>query len=169
MLLGQRLQLEDITTRALDEMTTFTTDNGLEIKCDFIMNGSGARPNSSLVQSLDPTAVDKQGYVRVNADLTVKSPELSRYYAIGDLNDKAGGKTYLAATAQVPALVANVVAQANRSTKRKDAAEPMAIMSVPLGPKGGATQLPFGTFGSFTTTMVKGKGLFLPNFNATYA
>lgn len=168
VLLGDKLVLEDDHTGPLPEVTKLTTESGVEIEADFILNGFGSRPNTDLIKQLDPQAVNAEGFVKVNDDLTIKSKIFSKYFAVGDINELPGGKTYMAATNQVPVAAANLMVDLTRIGSKKKVSPPPKVMAVPLGSKGGAIQLPFATLGEWTVSMIKGKTLFVSNFVSTY-
>lgn len=168
VILGQKIAMEDDSTRPLPSLTRFTTESNEEIEADFVFNGFGSRPNSDLVKQIDVDAVNEQGFVRVNDDLTIKSDIVPHLYAVGDVNELPGGKTYMAATGQAPVAAANILVNITDIGRKKKISPPPAVMAIPLGAKGGAIQLPFATLGEWTVSLIKGKTLFVSQFASTY-
>jgi pyruvate/2-oxoglutarate dehydrogenase complex dihydrolipoamide dehydrogenase (E3) component len=168
VIFGQKVSMEDDSTRPLPGLTKFTTNSGEEIEADFVFNGFGSRPNTDLIKQIDGDAVNADGFVKVNDDLTIKSSVVPHLYAVGDVNELPGGKTYMAATGQAPVAAANILVNVTDIGKKQKVSPPRAVMAIPLGAKGGAIQLPFATLGEWTVSLIKGRTLFVSSFTSMY-
>jgi pyruvate/2-oxoglutarate dehydrogenase complex dihydrolipoamide dehydrogenase (E3) component len=142
----------------LSEAVEISTPAG-PLKTDFVLIASGGKPNTQL---LPDAALDDSKRIKVNAQsLRVEHAELDKWFAIGDANNAPGSKTYMSASAQAPAVAANIVAALFQSNTIKAYKPPGAIMVVPIGTSGGASQLSIVVLGEWVTSLAKGKGLLL--------
>ncbi|KZO96629.1 FAD/NAD(P)-binding domain-containing protein [Calocera viscosa TUFC12733] len=71
------------------EKTVFHTTQGRTIEAQYVYLATGNVPNSSLVASIDPSAISKNGCIRVRPTFQVDStdPRLARVFAVGDVAD----------------------------------------------------------------------------------
>ena len=171
---------EGTSTGPLSSPQTFSTKAGKTISnVDYVQLSFFGKPNSSIVSSADGSAVDASGFIKTDpATFRVQSSKLTRHFALGDVSNLRPGLTHAqAANAQAPTLAGNLLALAKANAEGKDASKvalkpfkPMpTLIVVPFGPNGGVSQLPFmGTFGEWVTGLIKGKSLFLSNFDGMY-
>ncbi|EPQ30492.1 uncharacterized protein PFL1_02018 [Pseudozyma flocculosa PF-1] len=161
---------------------TFKTKNkGVEIHADYLLDGTGGKPNTSLVASVDASVLNGVGAIKVDAALRVKSDgsssafDWSRYLATGDCNDLPCAKTWFAAEGQAKTAAHNVLelikAEGGPTAshpKVQDASIPPNMIVVPLGKRGGASQLFFVSLGGWFTSLAKGNSLFVSQFKGYY-
>lgn len=176
ILFEDSVEADSLPTGPLDEVKTFKTKNGKSVQADFVLVGTGGKPNTSLVKSVDPSVINSRGQVTVNPDLSVKSdkPLWKNYFVVGDANDAPVPKTSFMAGNHAGHTAKNILALVNAESKgtkgqtKPAPGSPGNMISVPLGKSGGASYLFFATVGGWLTGMMKGKTLFLGNFNAFF-
>ncbi|PWN50753.1 FAD/NAD(P)-binding domain-containing protein [Violaceomyces palustris] len=150
----------------------FKTLKGFELSSDLVIDGRGGRPNTSLVSTSYPDAVDERGQIKASRNLVAKCAQLSNYLVVGDANDLPVPKTAFVAQMQGKLAADNVRALVlgggQDVSKLKEFGNPPSVMMVTLGPKGGASKVYSLTFGEWFTSLIKGKGLFVSQFKANY-
>ncbi|KDN53273.1 FAD/NAD(P)-binding domain-containing protein [Tilletiaria anomala UBC 951] len=170
------------STGSLEAARTFTTAKGTSVgDVDFALLSFSGKPNSQLVSAFDASAVDPATqWVRVDEQslhvLSDDAGKMQRYFALGDVSDAPGGKLVAQINNQGPVIAANIAALVRSSSSKAatagiklNAYKPLpTFIAVPLGPAGGAIQTPIATLGEWTVSLIKGKGLFLSNFQSLY-
>lgn len=136
-----------------------TTETGEELTADVWFRCFGVAPQSGYLRGALAEQVDDTGSVRVDDRLRVAGDD--RVFALGDVSN-ADRKTAGAAGAEARVLVQNLralITGEGESTGYQ--AGPPAIV-LPLGPTGGASQLPGrdGVVDAATTSQIKGQSLF---------
>lgn len=171
--------LQSSAQKLLKEPLKLTLSDGSTIETDFLFIGTGGAPNVSAVpeealseaiagvkgsrQPVKRVAID-QGTLRVQYE-----PLKERWFCLGDASNSNDSKTSIAATAHVPIVSSQIVGQVTQSKKGvKQHTKAMNVISVPIGPNGGATQLIWPVFGEWVTGMAKAKGLLLNLFVPVY-
>lgn len=95
---GKRLQ--DIAQEGLDQLGvevvlndrtisdntegTIKLKSGRTLECDFLVNCTGQKPNSSILETVAPNAISSDG-IKVLPTLQIQDPALPNIYAIGDV------------------------------------------------------------------------------------
>lgn len=154
------------------EPRTFTSEKGEEISADFILLCSGGRPNTSWLQQSHPDIVDPStSLIKVGPTFELSTKGWDRYYAVGDASNSPGPKVSFMAAQHAPLLATNLVTsiKGESEARLKKAGGPaMTVISVPLGKSGGASYLGFGSVGAWLTGAVKGKSLFVGQFEGWF-
>lgn len=183
--LGARIILEDgvdlegiTTTGPLGENRTFTTEKGEKINADFVLVGSGGKPNTEWISAIDPSIVDPatkllkvDPFFKIDPSSPSSSSKWDRYYAMGDAASTPGPKTSFMASNHAPILAHNisVATKGEPDSKLKKAPGPPGnIIVVPLGKSGGASHLMLFSVGGWITSLVKGKTLFVSQFEGWF-
>lgn len=172
LIFDDSLATDNLRTGPLSRVETFTTSKGATITADYVLISSGGRPNTHWIQALDPSIIDSSGHIKVTPTFSIDSPNWARYYAIGDAANTPGPKTSFMAGQHAPALAHNIVSAIRNqpvSKLKKAAPPPGNMIVVPLGKSGGASHLMFFSAGSWTTSLMKGKTLFLSNFKGWFS
>ncbi|WWD18057.1 hypothetical protein CI109_102504 [Kwoniella shandongensis] len=149
---------------------TLTLASGKKIKADYVFLSVGNKPNSSIVQKTDPSAITS-GLVAVDPYLRVvskndNSPLGKNYYAIGDVSSAPGAKTAWNAGLSAKAAAVNLVNEIQgKSLVRYDPGT-FSGLFVPVGPADGAGSLTIPYLGTWTVgggmvKSAKGKALFV--------
>lgn len=75
-----------LNDRVISENTegTIKLKSGRTLDCDFLVNCTGQKPNSSILESIAPNAVSADG-IKVLPTLQIQDPSLPNIYAIGDV------------------------------------------------------------------------------------
>jgi NADH dehydrogenase FAD-containing subunit len=146
---------------------SITLPGGKTIEADLVFPVIGSRPQAQLlgtvgdVQFAPDGRAEQDGWMRPSKS----SPNL---FVIGDALSAGDAMTIVAVARQVPWLVKSLkaVLQGKAVESQKPYTPwPLAPILVPLGPKLGASVLPFGkkgmAVGHFMTSKIKGKDLFL--------
>ncbi|ETV90382.1 hypothetical protein H310_14833 [Aphanomyces invadans] len=168
LVLGERLPSREAAHGF--EKKTIQTDKGTIIEADVQIVAAGSSPNSSLIQSLDPSLLTAHGAVKVTASLQLDDPRYSTIFAIGDINNHPTPKLAYNGKLQATHLVKELAALIKRGGSGEVA--PYVTGSVegifiPLGPAGGVGQLPlFGgvVVGNFAVRLLKAKDYFASQF-----
>ncbi|SNX82865.1 related to AIF1 - mitochondrial cell death effector [Melanopsichium pennsylvanicum] len=172
IILNDSLSLDGLSTGSLGETKTFKTEKGETISADFLLLGYGGKPSTDWIKSIDPSIVDPQtGLIKVNNTFSVTAPRWESYFAVGDAANTPGLKTSFMAGQHAPLVAHNVVAAVKneKTDKLKRAGgPPMNVILVPLGKSRGASYMGFMSVGGWMTAMVKGKSLFLSQFEACF-
>lgn len=144
----------------LSGLRTITLTSGQKVLADYVFAGTGNAPNSSLVSSADPSAINEAGYVAVDDQLRILAgPSMgSGYYALGDVANTGGRKTAGQANLEARRLASILLAHIKCESKgHEPRAKPYAVSSmratlIPLGngPGGvGAGVLELGWLGTW--------------------
>nr|AOR51863.1 ubiquinone-NADH dehydrogenase [Phaffia rhodozyma] len=146
---------------------------GKIIDADLIFNTTGTKTNTSLIAAADANVLDPNGLVKVDAHLRIV-PSLDggffdgkTYFAIGDCAASLGPQTYFKAKNDATFAAKNILASIFKKSLTAIKA-PLDVIVVPIGTTGGAGKVPFGIVGAWPTSLIKGKGLFISNFDSLY-
>lgn len=174
---GVRLILNDfintysLRNGPLDSVQTFTTSTGESISADYVLLTSGGKPNTKWLQSLDSSMINSDGLIKVSPTFNILAPGWDRFFAVGDAASTPGPKTSFMASQHAPLAAHNVVASIKGETEskwKKAGGPPGNVLLVPVGTSGGASQLFFLSVGSWMTSLIKGKTLFLSTFEGWF-
>jgi NADH dehydrogenase FAD-containing subunit len=140
-----------------------STEEGHKLTADIWFRCFGVSPKTDYLRGSLAEARDANGYVGVDEHLRVSGHD--RVFAIGDISD-ADLNMAGTAGAQAEAVVATIAALIT-GTGEAIAYQPLpAIIAVPIGPEGGAGQLPGidGIAGPEVIADVKGRALLIDNY-----
>lgn len=155
---------------------TLTTDQGTVIVSDAQLVCIGMKPNIDLMT--DPECIENGRFIKVKDTMEVDHPDSETYknvFVIGDASNHPTPKLAYWAGEQGKHLAKCMAANIQSGTAFQPYVPPAAeALFLPLGPKGGAGQLPMGKdgmiVGNFMTRMMKSKdlftGMFWKNLNA---
>ncbi|KAI9311170.1 hypothetical protein BX666DRAFT_1998620 [Dichotomocladium elegans] len=132
-------------------------------KFDLVILAFGNRPNSGW---LDKHLVSTEGFVKVKPTLQVDEAGFENVYAIGDVADIKEAKMAAFTIKHAAVVGANIASaiKGQKPSKCYTAGGPMMVIT--MGKKHGVALLPFGVFGDWFTTLVKGKSLFVEKYRA---
>ncbi|MEV1000613.1 FAD-dependent oxidoreductase [Nonomuraea sp. NPDC050202] len=133
------------------------TEAGEKLTADVWFRCFGVVPRTDYLRGELAEARDGQGYVRVDSSLRVLGQE--RVFAIGDISDADRNMAGFAGQ-QGELLAANLRAQITGEGDMVAYERRPALILVPLGPDGGAGQLPGqGVIGAEATAEIKGRAM----------
>jgi NADH dehydrogenase FAD-containing subunit len=115
------------------------TEGGETLTADIWFRAFGVAPATDYLRGTLAGARDANGYIHVDEYLRVAGHE--HVYAIGDISDADRNMAGMAG-AQAELLAANLRAQLTGEGERTAYAAWPPVIAVPLGPEGGAGQLP---------------------------
>ncbi|KAK4048629.1 hypothetical protein OIV83_004599 [Microbotryomycetes sp. JL201] len=96
------------------------TLDGRTIEADFVINATGQTPNSGLLKTFAPQAVNDSGYISVKSTFQVDAPGCETVFALGDIADSGAPKAARPGMVQAGIVARNVVSllgvEANPST-----------------------------------------------------
>ncbi|GAA0377420.1 hypothetical protein Acor_43250 [Acrocarpospora corrugata] len=139
-----------------------TTEAGDQLTADIWFRCFGVVPRTDYLTGQLAAARTDRGYVHVDDYLRVGG--VDRVYAIGDIAD-ADRDTVGSANAQAELVSANIRNEITGAAERLAYQQVPAMVIVPLGPDGGAGQLPgMGVFGAGTASGIKGKTMFMDTY-----
>jgi apoptosis-inducing factor 2 len=118
---------------------TVTTEAGTRIEADIWFRTHGIAPVTDYLADDLAMARTSHGYLEVTPQLQVRGFE--HVYALGDIADIDINRAGVAAR-QAPVVAANITAQISGSEDRAAYAPGPPVILLPLGPAGGASQLP---------------------------
>ncbi|KAE8147815.1 hypothetical protein BDV25DRAFT_159519 [Aspergillus avenaceus] len=114
VVLGQRVNVsEDVDVKKI------TLSSGETVACDYLVNCTGQRPNSTLIQSISPTSVSESGHIKVRPTLQIANTSLNQIYAAGDVVDLDNIKNGRAAVQQAGIVAENIV-RSIKSQKQRE-------------------------------------------------
>ncbi|TNY23268.1 hypothetical protein DMC30DRAFT_45063 [Rhodotorula diobovata] len=150
---------------------TFHLDNGETVEADFVFVAFGSTPNTGFVGEFDPQALNEKKQVKVRPSFQVEGHD--HLFAIGDITSVPETKLVAHAKNHGAVAAANVLAfiraSANGTSASTKSYKPgPQIMLVCVGSKGGSGQLFGWTVGSWFTSFVKSKSLFVSDFKKLY-
>ncbi|KAE8210070.1 hypothetical protein CF327_g6004 [Tilletia walkeri] len=169
VLLGDSVDLPEGTkTGTLEETLSFTSKNGTDIPdVDFVVVATGTKPAADLWAQADPASVT-DGQAKVDhKSLRAESTVLTNWFAAGDVASLPGNKTLVNARTGGGVAAANIVSLI-KGGKESSKFSVMNVTVVPLGLNGGASSMFGWVIGGFLTSIIKGKSLFLGQFNSLY-
>lgn len=163
LLLGSELRVEPPTAPGVAGSFTVHPRTDVEVTADIWFRCYGMRPVSDYLAGDLAAARLPNGRVRVSSTLQVEGQRT--VFALGDITSVEEPKRAAAAQRHTPVIEANIRALAfGGSDLSAYEPGPRAIL-IPLGPTGGASQLPGrGTVGAAVTAQYKGKDLMLDRF-----
>ncbi|WP_052422610.1 NAD(P)/FAD-dependent oxidoreductase [Nonomuraea candida] len=133
------------------------TEAGEKLTADVWFRCFGVSPRTDYLRGALAEATDGQGHVRVDPFLRVLGQE--RVFAIGDIAD-ADRKMAAYAGRQGELLAANLRAEITGEGEAVAYERQAPVILVPLGPEGGAGQLPGqGLIGAEATAQIKGRAM----------
>lgn len=172
--LRRQLAAMQVTVRTGDDLGTLpptepglfdpfrlTTARGESLEADLWFRAFGTSPRTEYLAGELSAARLANGRLRVTPQLRVVGQE--RVFAIGDITDVPEMKQASAADAHAEVVASNIVASIERRRLRSYRLEPPAIL-VPLGPDGGASELPGGVADAQVTSEYKGKDLMVNDY-----
>ena len=144
-----------------------TTEAGTELRADIWFRAFGTAPDTTYLRGALAAAIGPDGRLQVDEHLRVAGHD--RVFAIGDL---AAADRPMAgmAGAQADVLAANLTALAGGSGALAPYAAWPPVIALPLGPEGGAGQLPGvdGIAGPETIAEVKGRHMLVEGYGALF-
>lgn len=147
---------------------TITGKSGKVYSADIVLKTIGNTANSSLMNSLSRESgtrlLDDQSRIIVSPSLQVTG--FTNIFAIGDVANISTETNYYHAQNEgslAASNIASLISKPNNSLKQY-IAKPSPYSVISLGRNAGSSVLPFGTFGAFTTRMLKSKGLFVAKY-----
>jgi len=142
--------------------TPLITQKGKSVKCDLLVTARGAGPNTSLLQSLEPSPLTDRGYVKVLPGLQLQShPSI---FALGDITDLQETKQFQKTAGHASVVVPNVLSYLEGEELKQHCKPGKDIIMISNGRNGGASYLGvfWGmTFGDLFTKTIKSKDLFV--------
>lgn len=172
LILGDRIDFQKNTIGdGLSKLTT-TTEKGLVIESDVQFIAIGAKPNTSLIESLNGSLVDENSHlVKVKPTLQLDlNDEYNHIFAIGDITNVPETKLAFRAGLQADLVSKNISSFIDN--KKLEEYKPMKeSIFVTIGKKGGAGLLPmFGglVVGSMMVRNLKGKNLFVDKYRKEF-
>ncbi|KAI0893498.1 FAD/NAD(P)-binding domain-containing protein [Annulohypoxylon nitens] len=61
--------------------------SGKEVKCDYLVNCTGQRPDSKLIAALSPASISESGHILTKPTLQIQDDALPNVYACGDVSE----------------------------------------------------------------------------------
>ena len=136
------------------------TTSGREIMADLVVLCSGARPNN---EAIPQSLLNQSGHVPVRETLQTKA--FDNVFAVGDIANVNEAKMLVkgqfhvnVATTNIKSLVRGKEA---KSSLEYSGSKFYNVIIVPVGPDAGSSMVACATFGSWLTTRVKSKSLFV--------
>ncbi|CAE6346400.1 unnamed protein product [Rhizoctonia solani] len=142
-----------------------TTEKGVRLRADVVINATGGRPNTSVVSTLDKSVLTPKGTVLVTPEFNVKlASGAQNVWAIGDIVEWPEQKmVFKASNGHAPLVAANIIASIKGSKLKSYQGKPEMIV-ITLGPKGGRGSMPFLggiVMGDWIVTKAKSADLFV--------
>jgi NADH dehydrogenase FAD-containing subunit len=155
------------------EVVQLALSDGSTLEADLVFWAVGTRVDNRLLVEAGAKVGDALG--RVSTDPWLRPEGWRDLFLLGDLAGSGDQPTIVAAMRQAPwlaDLIRKLDAGAPIETLKPYAPYPLQPILVPVGPKGGATLLPFGpqglVVGPFLTSAIKGKSLFIPRYRKDF-
>ncbi|KAH7311186.1 FAD/NAD(P)-binding domain-containing protein [Rhizoctonia solani] len=142
-----------------------TTEKGVRLRADLVINATGGRPNTAVVSTLDKSVLTPKGTVSVTPELNVKlASGAQNVWAIGDIIDWPEQKmVFKASTGHAPLVAENIIASIKGGKPKSYQGKPEMIL-ITLGPNGGRANIPFLggiVMGDWMATKAKSADLFV--------
>lgn len=161
--------------QSVDEPTSgkLEVSDGTTLDAEFIVPAIGAKPVNDLLHALPGAKADALG--RVEVDAWLRLPGRANVFALGDAAATGDAMTIVGIAGQEPWLAKTIKAvvagkKIESLPRYKPSLAPPIL--IPLGPSKGASVLPFGkkglVVGSFFTSILKGKHLFIPRYRKAF-
>ncbi len=143
------------------------TEAGEPLRADVWYRAFGVAPVTGYLRGSLAEARDERGYVRVDDRLRVLGHD--RVYAIGDISDADRDMAALAG-AQAELLAGNLRAQLTGEGELATYTARPPVIAIPLGPEGGAGQLPGtdGIAGAEAISEIKGRAMLVERAAAQF-
>ncbi|GAA4446491.1 NAD(P)/FAD-dependent oxidoreductase [Phytohabitans houttuyneae] len=168
LVLGSPLRGLPAVDAGIAAPVSVTTEAGEELSADIWFRCFGVVPETGYLRGALAEARDEAGYLRVDDQLRVRGQE--RVFAIGDISDAERNMAGMAGI-QAAFLSANLKALITGEGEpgRYQINPPM--IAVPLGPEGGAGQLPGveGVAGAELVSNVKGRAMLVELHTDSFA
>lgn len=166
VILGNRLTAEPKTEPGQLGEFTVITDTGEPITADIWFRCYGVTPVTDYLAGSLRAALLPSGQVEVDDSLIVAGHDT--VYAVGDITSVAEAKQAGAAIRHAEVAAANIRAAITGDGERA-VYQPSDAILVPLGPGGGASQIPgVGVVGADTTAQYKGADLMTGRFDELF-
>jgi NADH dehydrogenase FAD-containing subunit len=164
--LGSGLRALPSVAAATPGAIELTTDSGERLSADIWYRTFGVTPHSEYLRAAPAGTLDDAGYIRVDEHLRVAGQD--RVFALGDIADMDRDMAAIAG-AQATVVVANVQAMLGGAELTAYERFPAAI-AIPLGPEGGAGQLPGQDeiAGRELISELKGRALGIDSFGSLF-
>ncbi|MGW6456050.1 FAD-dependent oxidoreductase [Streptomyces sp. NPDC055078] len=165
--LGDSLAQEPPTETGTAEAFTVTTRAGAEVSADVWFRAYGVTPASDYLAGPLAGARLASGHVEVTPSLQVKGQ--TTVFALGDITDVAEAKRAGAAIQHAEVIAGNITSLIAGGTELAAYEPGPAAILLPLGPSGGAAELPGGELlGPDVTAQYKGADLMVGRFSETF-
>lgn len=141
--------------------TSVKLATGDELSADLVLYTIGGQPNNDLFKEFDASTLSTTGSVKVNSRFQVAAhPSI---FVVGDLADLPEQKQAAKAGGHVSVAVSNIVALAHDQalSVATEYKAPKELILVTVGRSGGAGWMFGMNVGSWITSMIKSKSLFL--------
>ncbi|OAA77917.1 FAD-dependent pyridine nucleotide-disulfide oxidoreductase [Akanthomyces lecanii RCEF 1005] len=79
--------LQDRVIEEDDANGSVTLKSGRKIDCNYFINCTGQKPNSSILSTLSPTSISSSGYIKVKPTLQLLDENFQNIYSCGDVTD----------------------------------------------------------------------------------
>ncbi|MCX4658281.1 NAD(P)/FAD-dependent oxidoreductase [Streptomyces uncialis] len=167
LLLGDSLAQDPPTEVGTAGAFTVTTRAGTEVSAGLWFRTHGVTPATGYLTGALAGARLSGGQVAVGPTLQVKGQ--STVFALGDITDVAEPKRAGAAMRHAEVIAENITSLIGGGTQLARYEPGPAALLLPLGPHGGATELPGGQLlGPGTTSEYKGADLMVGRFSETF-
>ncbi|MFF2021621.1 FAD-dependent oxidoreductase [Streptomyces sp. NPDC058171] len=167
LLLGDALAQEPPTAAGTAEEFTVTTRAGTEVTAQIWFRTHGVTPATGYLAGALADARLVGGQVEVTPTLQVKGQRT--VFALGDITDVAEPKRAGAAMRHAEVIAQNITTLIGGGTDLTRYEPGPPVLLLPLGPDGGATEMPGGELlGPETTAQYKGADLMLGRFSETF-
>jgi pyruvate/2-oxoglutarate dehydrogenase complex dihydrolipoamide dehydrogenase (E3) component len=163
LLLGTRLTSDPTTPSAELSPTTLLTDDGRELAADIWFRCHGVAPVSDYLGSDLVSARAPNGRLQVDEQMRLAGH--TTVFAVGDVTKHNPGMAFFASL-QAETVATNIRALIEGRDELSSYQQPPPTIAVPLGPMGGAGEVPAhgGLVGPETISRLKGKGLFVDQY-----
>jgi NADH dehydrogenase FAD-containing subunit len=164
--LGSPLRALPTAPAATPASIELTTESGEQLSADIWYRAFGVTPHTEYLRGDMARARDDASYVRVDEHLRVAGQE--RVFALGDIADADRDMAGIASR-QAQVVVANVQAMIAGAELTRYERFPTAI-AIPLGPEGGAGQLPGqdGVAGREVISELKGRDMLVDSYSSLF-
>ncbi|MCM2393268.1 FAD-dependent oxidoreductase [Streptomyces albipurpureus] len=167
LLLGDSLAQDPPTEVGTAGEFTVTTRAGAEVTAQVWFRAYGVTPASDYLAGALAPARLASGHVEVTPSLQVKGQ--TTVFALGDITDVAEAKKAGAAMQHAEVIAGNITSLIEGGTELASYEPGPAAILLPLGPTGGAAELPGGELlGPEVTAQYKGADLMVGRFAETF-
>ncbi|MEV4617267.1 FAD-dependent oxidoreductase [Asanoa sp. NPDC049573] len=165
LVLGSPLHALPDVAPATPAAVEVTTESGETVQADIWFRAFGVRPATDYLRGALAAAVDDRGYVAVDEQLRVKGGD--DVFALGDIST-ADRDTAGAAGRQSEVVAANIRAAITGVGGPRAYEVGPTLIVVPLGPEGGASQLPDGVSGAESASTIKGNSMLVDMYSVHF-